>query len=66
MRKNLVAMVCGFLVACAFLMLLSSGGCTSRYKKVAESAYDKFTHGDFDSMTPEERAIMDSFLESLG
>lgn len=53
-------------LACVLLMLLSLNGCTNSYEKTAESAYDKFTHGDFDSMTPEERTHIEGFLDSLG
>ena len=50
----------------AALMLFSLTACFDSYEKTANSAYDKFTRGDFDSMTSTERAYIDGFLKSLG
>lgn len=47
-----------------FIAILSSLFDNS-YEKTAKNAYDKFTTGDFDSMTDEEEAYMDSFLNYI-
>ena len=47
------------------MLLLSLCGCTNSYEKTAKSAYDKFSRGDFDSMTPAEKAQIDGFLDWL-
>ena len=50
----------------AALMLFSLAACTDSYERTARSAYDKFSRGDFDSMTAQEKAHIDGFLKSLG
>lgn len=54
-----------FLLMVAVMLLLSLCGCTDSYEKTAESAYDKFSSGDFDSMTDAEKAHIDGFLDWL-
>ena len=55
----------GIIALLLLAMFLSLGSCTDSYEKTAESAYDKFSNGDFDSMTDAEKAHIDGFLDWL-
>lgn len=49
----------------ALVCVFALCSCGNDYEKTAKSAYDKFSKGDFDSMTPAEKAHIDGFLDWL-
>lgn len=59
MKKKFVLLLSAFTL---FTLMLT--GCTeTQYEKDSNSGFEKFSNGDFDSMTDREREAVNDFLE---